>query len=47
MPALQQQPLRQKPLKRIEGKTKKKENKKEKKAMIGRGNKTWHEKMAE
>ena len=43
----EQQPLLQKPAKKMEGKTQRKENKKEKKAMIGRGKKTWHEKMAE
>ena len=39
----EQQPPLQKPVKKMEGKTKKKENKKEKKAMNGRGKKT-HEK---
>ena len=42
----QQSPL-QKPVKEREGKTKKKDNKIEKKAMNGRGRKTWHKKMAE
>ena len=43
----EKQPLLQKPAKKMEGKTQRKENKKEKKAVIGRGKKTWHEKMAE